>query len=524
MKKRANNNGDTLIAIPRAGRKRPTQSRRFTFSRRASGLLMHITSLPGPHGSGDLGPGAFAFADFLQSAGQRWWQMLPVGPPDLLGNSPYSSFSAFAGSPWLVSLEQLATEGLLNQADLRPPRGFSADAVLYPVVNQFRDSRLRRAFAQFQKQVNRWQEDIDAFRNRSSEWLDDYILFSALKRHFKETPWITWPRPVRQRNPQAIQKIREHLADEIAFHEFVQFQFDRQWMALKQYCNDRDIGLIGDIPIFVDYDSCDVWARPDLFQLDKSGRAAAVTGCPPDAFNPDGQFWRHPHYNWDVHCDTDFTWWVARFAATMRIFDAVRIDHFLGMHRLWSIPPRHKTARRGLWISGPGAPLFQALKRELGDLPIIAEDLGAVTPQALALRDQFNFPGMHVLQFGFGDDPSHLPHNYIRRCVAYTGTHDNHTVAGWFKNAPAHERRNALDYVDGNSRNIAWQMIRSLSTSIADTVIFPTQDILALGEAARMNSPGTTDNNWRWRAKPNTLTRDLAKRLRRLSEITGRLS
>jgi 4-alpha-glucanotransferase len=524
MNKRASTNGDTLTAGTRVRRTRSAAPRRFTFSRRASGLLMHITSLPGPHGSGDLGPGAFAFADFLKSAGQRWWQMLPVGPPDLLGNSPYSSFSAFAGSPWLVSLEKLAAEGLLTRDDLRAPKRFSADKVRYRTVNEFRDSRLRRAFVQFQKHAHRWKDDLNAFRARSDAWLDDYILFSALKRHFKQSPWIVWRKPIRQRHPDAIERMRLQLADEMAFHEFVQFQFDRQWMALKNYCNDRDIGLIGDIPIFVDYDSCDVWARPDLFQLDQKGRAKAVTGCPPDAFNPDGQLWRHPHYNWDVHRETNFAWWVSRFATTMRQFDAVRIDHFLGMHRLWSIPPKHKTARKGHWIAGPGAPLFQTLKRELGDLPIIAEDLGAVTQEALALRDQFKFPGMHVFQFGFGGDHSHLPHNYIRRCVAYTGTHDNHTVVGWFRNAPADERRDALDYVDGTGQNIAWQMIRSLSTSIADTVIFPTQDILALGESARMNSPGTTDDNWGWRVKPNTLTRDLAKRLRRLSEITGRLS
>ncbi|HEX8521821.1 MAG TPA: 4-alpha-glucanotransferase [Tepidisphaeraceae bacterium] len=517
-----NSNGKTTSRTTRRGDARV--ERRFTFSRRASGVLMHLTSLPGPHGSGDLGSGAYAFANFLHDAGQRWWQMLPVSPPSAPGYSPYSSYSAFAGSPWFVSLELLAKDLLLDRADLRAPAGFRADSVLYPEVNAFRDAKLRKAFARFRSQPQRWGEELAGFREKSGAWLDDFVLFSALKKHFDNKPWIEWPKDVRFREEKAIARVRQELAEEIAFHEFVQFQFDRQWMALKKYCNDRDIGLIGDIPIFVDHDSCDVWAHPELFELEKSGKASAVTGCPPDAFNADGQFWRHPHYDWAYHRKTGFAWWIARFALTMRMFDAVRIDHFLGMHRLWSIPPQHKTARNGKWISGPGAPLFEALKRELGDLPIIAEDLGAVTKEALDLRDQFKFPGMHVLQFGFGGDNSHLPHTYERRRAVYTGTHDNHTAVGWFKNAPPHERKNCLDYIDGTPSNIAWQMIRALETSVADTVIIQTQDLIGAGESARMNSPGTTENNWRWRLKPGALTRDLAKRLRRLAELTGRLS
>ncbi len=300
-------------------------------------------------------------------------------------------------------------------------------------------------------------------------------------------------------------------------------QFDRQWRSLKQFCNERDIGLIGDIPIFVDYDSCDVWAHPNLFELDSAGHPIAVTGCPPDGFNRNGQFWRHPHYDWAVHRANGFSWWVLRFAATMRQFDAVRIDHFLGMHRLWAIPPQHKTARRGHWIAGPGAPLFKTLRRQLGELPIIAEDLGSVTPEALALRDQFGFPGMHVMQFGFGSDDSHLPHRYHRRCVAYTGTHDNDTAAGWFRHATPDERHKALAYLDCRPREIAGKMVHSVCASVADTVIFPMQDLLGLGSEARMNTPGTTDGNWRWRVQRGALSRDLAAYLRALSEATGRL-
>jgi len=497
--------------------------RRFKFSRRAGGVLMHLTSLPGPHGSGDLGPDAYRFADFFAAAGQRWWQMLPVGPPGVLGNSPYSSYSAFAGSPWLVSLEMLARDGLLNQHELFPARPFSDDEVLYPQVNRFRESRLRRAFVRFRRDRARWADELQAFRLRSRHWLDDFTCFSALKHKFGNRPWIAWPRPLRLRDRVSMSAWKIKLADEIAFHEFVQFQFDRQWNSFKQYCNERDIGLIGDIPIFVDFDSCDVWAHPELFQLDATGRPCAVTGCPPDDFNPDGQAWRHPHYNWEAHARSEFAWWVSRFALTMTQFDAVRIDHFLGMHRLWSIPPRHKTARKGEWIAGPGAPLFDAIKRELGDVPIIAEDLGAVTKQAMRLRDQYKFPGMRVLQFGFGDGDYNLPHTYIRRCVAYPGTHDNDTFVGWFRKASLAERRKALEYLDTPPRDLHWQMIRSLMSSVADTVILPTQDLLGLGEAARMNVPGTAAGNWRWRLKPGALTPQLAKRLRRLAKLYGRI-
>ena len=483
---------------------------------------MHLTSLPGPYGSGDLGHEAFTFADFLAAAGQRWWQMLPVGPPDVVGNSPYSSCSAFAGSPWLVSLERLAEDGLLKRDELSPNAPFSRDAVNFRAVNRFREGRLRRAFEQFKKTSHRWGDDLDAFRRRSAVWLDDFTLFRALKCAHGNRPWITWPKPIRTRDSSAIAASQSRLADEIAFHEFVQFQFDRQWSALKKYCNERGVGLIGDIPIFVDHDSCDVWAHPELFQLDAGGRARAVTGCPPDHFNPDGQLWRHPHYEWSVHRDSDFAWWAARFSVTMAMFDGVRIDHFLGMHRLWSIPPRDKTARRGHWIAGPGAPLFDAIKRELGEFPIIAEDLGCVTKEALKLRDRCKFPGMRVMQFGFGEDDYNLPHSYNRRCVAYTGTHDNETIGGWLRSAPAGDRRKALDYLGCTARDFHWRMIRSLSASIADTVIFSMQDLLGLGNAARMNTPGTVGGNWSWRVRASALTPQLARKLRRFAELYGR--
>ena len=516
---------DALKRIARIGRKRPRRraaKRPFTFARRGSGVLMHITSLPGPHGSGDLGPAAFAFADFLAQAGQRWWQMLPVGPPDLAGNSPYSASSAFAGSPWLVSLERLAEDGLLTRDEVMPARRFSDQRVDYRKVNRFREKWLRRAFARFSQQP-RWSPELETFRKRSTAWLHDWALFAALKTANRNKPWIQWPRPLRLHEPKAIADARQKLETEIAFHEFVQFAFDRQWAALKQHCNARDIGLIGDIPIFVDFDSCDVWAHPELFQLDASGRPRAVTGCPPDDFNPDGQLWRHPHYNWNVHRESGFAWWRSRFAMTMEMFDGVRIDHFLGMHRLWSVSPREKTARRGHWIDGPGAPLLEATKRDLGDLPIIAEDLGFVTPEALRLRDRFRFPGMRVMQFGFGGNDYNLPHTYVKRCVAYSGTHDNETIAGWLKHTPRAERRKALAYLDCSAREFPRAITRSLLASVADTVIFPTQDLLGLGDEARMNRPGTTRGNWAWRVRRGALTKKLAGELRGLSELYGRV-
>ena len=507
---------------------------RFRFDRRASGLLMHPTSLPGPHGSGDVGPAAHAFIDFLAQARQRWWQMLPVGPPGPPpGNGPYGSTSAFAGSVWLISPELLHEDGLLDRSDLtRAPRA-SEHVVNYPAIYRHRGKLLRRAFARFESDLAR-HDALHAFREREKSWLDDFALFSALRDHHGGRPWLQWPRDVKLRHPDALARARAALISEIRFHEFCQLAFDQQWSRLRSHAHAKNVGLIGDIPIFVALDSCDVWAHTPLFMLDRSGRPKYVSGAPPDDFCPDGQLWGHPQYQWDVHRGTSFAWWVARFASMMRRFDGVRIDHFLGFLRAWAVPAGAKTARRGTWLPGPGGAVFDAVRKELGDVAIIAEDLGVLTPQAAALRDKMRFPGMRVMQFGFGRGGEyHLPHRYPRRAVAYTGTHDNNTTAGWFADlvqrnghvgsALSAERDKALEYLEANTASrVPWQMIRAAMASVADTVIFPVQDLLALGQEARMNVPGIAAGQWQWRLPAGKLTSALASRLRRMTELYER--
>ena len=497
---------------------------RFTFDRRGSGLLLHPTSLPGPFGNGDLGPGAHAFADFLAAAGQRWWQMLPVGPPGE-GHSPYSAASAFAGNPALVSPEALAERGLLRRGEISAAPRFNQRRVEYEHAIQFRRKLLRRAYERF-----RGNSDFDAFVATNNYWLEDFVLFAALKDANANAPWSTWHPDLRSRKRAALAEASRDLAGEIQFHRFVQFEFDRQWRTLRARCAKSGIGLIGDIPIFVAFDSAEVWANPHLFLLtrDRRRRPTVVSGCPPDFFNKNGQKWNHPHYDWAAHRNDGYRWWVERFRATLRWFDAVRIDHFLGFHRVWQIPASSPTAKRGRYVLGPGARFFDAIREQLGDVPIIAEDLGSVTKQALALRDRFNFPGMRVLQFGFGDGGEyHLPHNYPRRSVTYTGTHDNDTTAGWFKKIPTHEQRRVLSYTGtpatASNGAVTWSLIRIALASVAETAIFPVQDLLGLGSESRMNLPGTASNNWGWRLAPGKLTPALARQLREMCELYGRV-
>ena len=533
---------EVTIPMARQRQARQQQERRrqpapkFTFDRRGSGLLLHPTSLPGPHGCGDLGPEAYAFADFLAAAGQRWWQMLPVGPPGE-GNSPYSAASAFAGHPAMVSLDTLAEQGLLERRDLVPPAPrFSADRVEHDRVLEYRDRLLRRAFERFVARRGEARSEFDAFLGEHAFWLEDFTLFAALKRATGTKAWSEWDDDVRRRTPAGLRRAREQLADELRFQRFVQFQFDRQWRALRAYCAAKGVVLIGDIPIFVAFDSAEVWAKPHLFILDRAGRPKVVSGCPPDAFCADGQRWGHPHYDWKVHAGEQYRWWVERFRATLRWFDAVRIDHFLGFHRVWHVPAASPTARGGRYTPSPGHEFFARLREELGDVPIIAEDLGTVTTEALALRDRFDFPGMRVLQFGFGDGGGyHLPHNFPHRCVAYTGTHDNDTTAGWFRSLPAAERKRVVAYTSGGAAggradgraggagDVAWSLIRAALASVADTAVFPVQDLLGLGSESRMNTPGTVKHNWAWRLPPGQLKPALAASLRAVCEVCGRV-
>lgn len=502
---------------------------KFQFGKRSAGVLMHITSLPGKHGSGDLGREAFEFVDFLASAGQTWWQILPHNPPGgAPGYSPYSAPSTFAGNWWFVSLDDLVERGYLTRRDLKPLKTFRDDKVVFDDVELYRDAALRRAFANAK---SRLPASYNRFVERNASWLADWSLYAALHHYFDRQPWVTWPADIRGRSEKSLAIYREKLAEEIAFHQFVQWLFREQWLKLKNYAAKKGVGLIGDVPIFVGHDSADVWSNPEKFLLDSKGNPKVVSGCPPDAFNKLGQVWNHPHYNWPLHQRENFRWWVDRFAATYELFDAVRIDHFLGFYRLWAIPFGAKNAIKGKWIFTPGQQLFGALKKRLGNLPIIAEDLGTTTAQALQLRDDFNFPGMRVLMFGFNGGWEHLPQNYVRNCVVYTGTHDCDTANGYVESMRKSSSRDASArlYIDNLKMTVgelngspAEAMTRFAMTSIADTVIIPTQDILGLGAEARFNLPGTEVDNWHWRMKRGALTPAHAKRLAHLVQVTQR--
>ncbi len=507
-------------------------------SQRSSGVLLHVTSLPGRHGSGDLGPAAYRFADFLSEAGQRWWQMLPVGPVGG-GNSPYQSPSALAGNPMLISLDELGARGLLRAAELRPPRGLRADRVNFSAVGEFRESRLRLAFGRWEA-AGRASEKrrFEKFRRSQRHWLEDHGLFCALKLVCRQRPWTEWPVEIRDRKAAAIGWLRERLEREIRFHEFVQYQFRRQWDTLRDYCRDRGVGLIGDIPIYVSHDSSDVWANREVFQLDRDGNAAAVGGVPPDHFTKTGQLWGNPLYRWDVLKRLGYAWWIARFRANFELFDVARIDHFIGFHRYWSVPGDHKTAEYGKWIPGPDADFFRAIGLKLGELPIIAEDVGKVTPGVIALRDRFEYPGLKILQYAFGRgtaDNTNLPHNHGRRFAVYTGTHDNDTTVGWYKSVQKRARKHggekaarelafAREYLGSDGREIHWDLIRAALASVADTALFPAQDLLGLDSRGRMNYPGTADGNWGWRMGAGALTPAIAQRLRGLTETYGRVA
>lgn len=509
---------------------------RFTLARRAGGVLLHPTSLAGRHGIGDLGRQAYRFVDFLSAAGQSWWQMLPIGPPGP-GHSPYSAVSAFAGHPLLISLDLLVREGLLRANDVAPPEGSPADRADFPAVSRHKLPCLRRAFRTFAARGGLRTRAFRQFCTTQADWLDDYALYAALRRRHGNRGWLTWEPECRLRRTGGLLAAVGRLRDAVDFERFLQFQFDRQWRALKRYTNQHGVGLIGDIPIFVAHDSSDVWAHRDLFDLDAEGRPRTISGVPPDYFSRTGQLWRHPHYRWSRHRATGFAWWLARFRRAFQLFDAVRIDHFLGFYRVWAVPGRAKTARRGKWVRTPGAELLGTLRRRLGRLEIIAEDLGLVTPEAIALRERFGLPGMRLLHFAFGNDEGtrhNQPHTYPHNCVVYPGTHDNETTVGWFQRLRREARRSrgrgveteldrVLRYLGTAGREIHWDMIRLALSSPANVAIIPAQDLLGLGDAARMNKPATVRGNWQWRLRPGQLTLSMARRLRCLTEAYDRL-
>jgi 4-alpha-glucanotransferase len=480
---------------------------------RASGLLLHPTSLPGRYGIGDLGAAAYQFVDFLVASGQQYWQVLPLGPPDEV-YSPYQGVSSMAGNTLLLSLETLVTEGWLAPDALRDAPVFADASVEYAAVIPWKGTLLRQTAARcVQALAGTARLAFEAFCAEKHAWLEAFATFMALKEANAELPWTQW---THRSDPDPVA---------VAAYKFLQFQFFHQWQALKQYCHARGIRLIGDLPIYVAHDSADVWGHPDLFELDDTGQPTQVAGVPPDYFSATGQRWGNPVYRWDSMADTGYAWWIARLQAILELVDIVRLDHFRGFESYYVVPAEAPTAMQGTWLKGPGDYLFAALHQALGDLPFIAEDLGLITPEVVDLRERWGFPGMRVLQFAFGsdapDDP-HKPHNYVKHCVVYTGTHDNDTALGWSRQLGPEERQRALLYLHSNGRAVHWDMIRVALASVADAVIVPLQDVLGLGTAARMNLPGTNQQNWSWRLQPRQLQPGLSERLRTLTRTYGR--
>jgi 4-alpha-glucanotransferase len=503
---------------------------------RASGVLLHPTSLPGPFGIGDLGDEAYRFADFLEQSGQSLWQVLPLGPTGY-GDSPYACYSAFAGNTLLISSERLVKENLLTADDLANPPDFADERINFHEVHLFKEALLATAYRRFKESHGSASPSFKLFCAKEQEWLDDYALFRALKDQHGGNSWNEWEAPLVRRDPAALASATEQLHDEIEAQKFYQYLFFKQWFELKSYCNDHGIKLIGDIPIFVALDSADVWTNPEQFKLHRDGRPIVIAGVPPDYFSKTGQLWGNPIYNWERMLADKFKWWIKRVSATLQTVDIVRIDHFRGFCACWEIPGGDKTAERGKWVEAPGEELFLAIREALGELPIIAEDLGVITPDVEKLRDDFGFPGMRILQFGFSSDAKNgdLPHNYHRNVVVYTGTHDNDTAIGWFNSVAGEgstrdakqiekERQFCLEYLDTDGREINWDLIRTVLASVANTAIVPLQDLLGLGSEARMNLPNTTSGNWSWRFRKGALTDQLAKRLRDLTELYGRES
>jgi 4-alpha-glucanotransferase len=496
-------------------------------NRRGSGILLHITSLPSPYGIGDLGPQAHAFSEFLGRTRQRCWQVLPLNPTDpAFGNSPYSTVSAFAGNPLLISPDQLAEEGLLTREDLKERPSFEGGRCDYSRAIACKEVLLERAYQRFHG--NRMGAELfESFCKDHSTWLEDFSLFDVVRRRLEGRIWNSWPIPLRDRHEDALRAVRTEYRDDLEKVKFLQYLFYKQWRLLKLDFNRRGI-LLGDVPIYVNFDSADVWSNPELFKLDGEKRPSFVSGVPPDYFSPTGQLWGNPVYSWDKLRETGFEWWIRRMAHQLQLFDAVRIDHFRGLVAYWEVPAGEKTALHGRWVEAPVQTFFAALFRRFHDLHIIAEDLGLITADVREVLRNLGFQGMKVLLFAFGDDnPMHpyLPHNYEKHCVAYTGTHDNNTVRGWFeKNASPQDKARLSRYLgkEVTPDEVHWEMIRLAMASVADTVIFPMQDVLGLGEEAEMNRPGTAWGNWEWRLQAGQITPAVTARLLEMTERYGR--
>ena len=494
---------------------------------RASGVLLHPTSLPSRFGIGDLGKTAYQFIDFLADSDQQLWQILPIGPTGF-GNSPYLSYSALAGNPLLISPESLEKEGWLKAEELENLPKFPLDRVDFDRVIATKVPLLKLASDRFKIQASTKQlDEFQLFCDRHNDWLNDYALFMAIKEANNDSAWYQWDKAIASRQPKAMAQWSSRLQDEIFFHQFVQYQFFSQWTKLKKYANRKGISIFGDIPIYVAHDSVDVWAHREIFYLDKkTGEAALMAGVPPDYFSATGQLWGNPVYNWEELEKTNFHWWIRRVEGILEYVDIIRIDHFRGFQAFWAVPQGEKTAIKGKWLEAPGEKFFQLLKQDLGQLPIVAEDLGVITPEVEALRDKFSFPGMKVLHFAFDSDRANgfLPFNFTNRnCIVYSGTHDNDTTVGWFYQRSPEAQARVVDYLgclceDG----IHWALIRLAMSSVANISVFPFQDILGLGSDAKMNTPSQPEGNWEWRCRQEAFNQELSGRLKYLTYLYGR--
>src|SRR3984885_12616824 len=494
---------------------------------RSSGILLHPTSLASPHGAGDLGAEARRFVDFLADAGQKLWQVLPLGPTGY-GESPYQCYSAWAGNPLLISLDRLVEQGCLDPGALENPPPFREDSVDFEQLIPWKTALLESAA--------RNPAGLDDFCAANRHWLDDFALFAALKSQHQGAAWTRWEPGARDRDPQSLARWRERLAAAIAAQKFLQFAFFEQWRELREYARERGVHIMGDLPIYVSHDSADVWTNRRYFHLDAQGNSTAVSGVPPDYFSQTGQLWGNPIYRWDALAEDGYRWWLDRFRATFAVVDMIRLDHFRGFEAYWEVPATESTAVNGKWVKGPGAALFRAAKAELGDLPLVAENLGVITAEVEAIREEFGFPGMAVLQFAFGNDPqapTFRPHNFPHEVVAYSGTHDNDTTVGWWSNKGSgdstrsdeetqRERDFARRYLNTDGKEINWAFIRALEASVADTILIPMQDVLGLGTEARMNQPATIGGNWRWRYRAGDLKPEFAQRLKEMTELYDR--
>ncbi len=503
---------------------------------RSAGILLHPTSLPGRHGIGDLGAEAYRFAHFLASSGIKIWQVLPLGPTGY-GDSPYQCFSAFAGNPLLISLDMLVEEGLLEPRDIASPPKFDPEKIDFGAVLAHKLPILKKAYANFKRAAGTpgWDEFQD-FCSKNRHWLEDYALFRAVKDAHDGVTWTQWDGPIARYEPEAREYWRERLKDEIQMRRFWQFEFYKQWHLLRKFCNDAGISIMGDIPIFVAHDSADVWGNRKLFLLDGEGHPSAVAGVPPDYFSATGQLWGNPLYRWDLMAENGYRWWIERFRATFGQVDLIRLDHFRGFDAYWEVPGHETTAINGKWSKGPGAALFEAVEKALGELPLIAENLGWITPEVEGLRRRFEFPGMAILQFAFGTDAQasdFIPHNHTRDLVVYTGTHDNDTTVGWWTSTGgADSTRTAADiekerdftrrYLATDGREIHWSFIRAVMQSVAQIAVVPLQDVFGLGSEARMNLPGRPSGNWHWRFRGERLTKDIQNRLLEMTYLYGR--